>query len=124
MVRVEDMLQEMRRRFNASKDHAKELRGHLANIAQKVNAHAVSIKHIELQIAHLSTTVNPRQPGILPSNIIENPKNDGHCMAVTSRGCKQTIDPPMPSVVEDEMKKDEEVVETSGELVDKPVKEA
>ena len=30
----------------------------------------------------------------------------------------------MPSVVEDEMRKNEEVVDTSGELVDKTVKEA
>ena len=45
-------------------------------------------------------------------------------MAVTTHGGKQTIDPPMPSVVEDEMRKDEAVVETSGELVNKEGKEA
>ena len=44
-------------------------------------------------------------------------------MIVTTRGGKQTIDPPMSSVVEDEMRKDEEVVKTSGELVDKTAKE-
>ncbi|XP_015068755.1 uncharacterized protein LOC107013337 [Solanum pennellii] len=44
--------------------------------------------------------------------------------AFTTRGGKQTIDPPMPSVVEYEMIKDEEVVETSGEFVDKTMKEA
>ena len=70
-------------------------------------------------MAQLSTTVNPRQPDTLPSNTIQNYKNDGHCMTVTTRGGKQTIDPPVPSVVENEMRKDEEVVETSGELVDK-----
>ena len=45
-------------------------------------------------------------------------------MAVTTRGGKQTIDLPISSVVDDEMRKDEEVVDTSGELVDKMVKEA
>ena len=43
-------------------------------------------------------------------------------MTITTRGGKQTIDSPMPSVVEDEMRKNEEVGETSGELVDKTVK--
>ena len=74
-------------------------------------------------MAQLSTTVNPRQPGTLLSKTIQNPKNDRHCMIVTTRGGKQTIDPPMSSVVEDEMRKDEEVVKTSGELVDKTSKE-
>ena len=40
-------------------------------------------------------------------------------MALTTRGCKKTIDQPMPYLVEDEMRKDEEVGKTSGELVDK-----
>ena len=44
-------------------------------------------------------------------------------MAVTTQVGKQTRDPPNPSVVEDEMRKDEEVVETCGALVDKTVKE-
>ncbi|XP_069144451.1 uncharacterized protein [Solanum lycopersicum] len=40
---------------------------------------------------------NTFQPGTLPSNTVQNPKNDGHCMAITTRGGKQTIDSPMPS---------------------------
>ena len=37
MARVEDMLQKMIRRFDASDEHAKELRGDLAKIGQKVD---------------------------------------------------------------------------------------
>ena len=44
-------------------------------------------------------------------------------MAVTTRGGKHTIDPPMLFIIEDEVRKDEEVVKTSGELVDKAVKQ-
>ena len=112
------------RRFDASDENTKELRGDLANIGPKMDAHAVLIKHLELQMTQLSTTVNPRQPDTLPSNTIQNPKNDGHCMAVTTRGCKQTIDPLMPFLVEDEVRKNDKIVEASGELVDKAVKEA
>ena len=56
----------------------------------------------------LSTIVTPLQLGTLP-------KNNVHSMAVTTQGGKQTIDPLMSYVVEDDMRKDEAVVETSGE---------
>ena len=51
MARVEDMLQKMMKWFDASDEHAKELRSDLANIGQKVDAHAISINHLELQMA-------------------------------------------------------------------------
>ena len=48
-------------------------------------------------MAQLSATVNTRQPGILPSITVQNQKNDGHYMEITTWGSKQTIDPPIPS---------------------------
>ena len=68
------MLQKMMSRFDARDEYAKELRGDLVNIGQKVDAHAVSIKHFELQMTQLSTIVNPHQPHTLPRNTIQNPK--------------------------------------------------
>ena len=88
MSRVEDMLHKMMRRFDASDEHNKELRNDLAGIGQKFDTHAISIKKLELQLAQLSATVNTRQPGTLPSNTVQNPKNDGHCMAITTRDGK------------------------------------
>ncbi|XP_049381274.1 uncharacterized protein LOC125845788 [Solanum stenotomum] len=63
----------------------------------------------------LPTTVNPHQPGTLPSNSIKNSKNDGHCMAITTRGGKQTIDPPMPSEVEIVVEKYDDELEVTEE---------
>ena len=100
----------MIRSFNASKENVKEIRGELGNIGQKVDAHAVLIKHLELQMAQLYTTLNPRQPCTLPRDTVLNYKNDGNCMAVMTRGGKQTIYPPKPSRVEDDMRKYVEVV--------------
>ena len=59
--------------------------------------------------------MNPHQPGTLPSNTISNLKNDGHCMAVTTRGGRQTIDPLMLSCKEKVITGDNEIVEVSGE---------
>ena len=69
-------------------------------------------------MAQSSATVNTRQPGNLPSSTIQNPKNDGHCMTITTRGGKQTIDPPMPSNEEKVRKDNDKVVEGSGEVED------
>ena len=66
-------------------------------------------------MAQLSATVNTRQPGTLPSNTIQNLKNDAQCMASTSRGGKQTIDPPMPSNEEKVRNDDDMVARGSGE---------
>ncbi|KAK4707101.1 hypothetical protein R3W88_033350 [Solanum pinnatisectum] len=115
MLRIEDMMQKMMRRFHAIDENVKEIRNDLSSIGQKFYTHAVSVKHLEQQMAQLSTTINPRQHGTLPSNTIQNPKNDGHCMAVTTRKGKQTIDPPMSSGEESETSKDDAVVEVSGE---------
>ena len=91
------------------------LRCDLASIGQKVDTHAISIKQIKLQMAQLSATVNTRQPGTLPSNTVQNPKNDAHYMEITTRGGKLTIDPPMPSTEENVLKDNDNVVKGSGE---------
>ncbi|KAK4706928.1 hypothetical protein R3W88_033512 [Solanum pinnatisectum] len=100
MSHTEDIIQKMMKRFDATDENVKETQNDLSGIGQKVDAHAVSIKHLQQQMTQLSTTVYPRQPGTHPSNTIQNQKNYGYCMAVTTRGDKQTIYPPIPSGVE------------------------
>ena len=79
---------------------------------------------LELKMAQLSATVNTRQPGTLPSNTIQNPKNDAHCMTITTQGGKQTINPAMPFNEEMVRKDNEKVVEGSGEAEDSTGKDA
>ena len=124
MARVGDMLRKMMKRFDASDEYNKELRNVLAGIGQKFDTHAISIKQIELQMAQLTAAVNTRQPGTLPSNTVQNLKNDVHCMTITTRGGKQTIDPPMPSNEEKVRKDDDKVVKHSGEAEQSTGKDA
>ncbi|TMW88876.1 hypothetical protein EJD97_017961, partial [Solanum chilense] len=124
MARVEDMLHKMMRRFDASDENTIELRNDLAGIGQKFDTHAISIKHLDLQLAQLSATVNKWQSGTLPINTVQNPKNDGCCMAITTRGGKQTIDPPMPSNEKKVTKDTDKVVEVNGEVEDNTGKDA
>ena len=75
-------------------------------------------------MAQLFLTMNTRQPSTLPSNPVQNLKNDAHCMAITTRGGKQTIDPPMSSNEEKLRKDDHWVVKGSGEAEDNTGKDA
>ncbi|KAK4717987.1 hypothetical protein R3W88_016325 [Solanum pinnatisectum] len=104
MSRIEDMMQNMMKRFDSTDENVKEMRNDLSGIGQNVDAYAVSINHLEQQMTQLSTTQHHL-----------NPKNDGHCMAVTTRGGKQTIDPPMPFGVEVEASKNDDVIEVNAE---------
>ncbi|KAK4737224.1 hypothetical protein R3W88_000921 [Solanum pinnatisectum] len=114
----------MMKRFDATDENVKEMQNDLSGIGQKVDAHAVSIKQLEKQFNQLSTTMNPRQSGTLSSNTIHNLKNNGHCMTVTIRGGKQTMDPPMPSEIEIVAKRDNDEVEVTGESKNATKKEA
>lgn len=66
------------RRFDSSDRNVNEMRDDLANIGENMDAHAISIKHLNLKMSHLSTTVNKHQPVACKRNTIKNPKNDGH----------------------------------------------
>ena len=82
------MLHKMIRRFDASDEHIKELKSDLEGIRQKVDTYAISIKQIELKMAQLFATVNIRQRALFLATLSKNLKNDGHCMAITTRGGK------------------------------------
>ena len=68
--------------------------------------------------------MNTRQQGTLPSNTVQNLKNDAHCMAITARGGKQTIDSPIPSNEKKVRKDNDKVVKGSGEAEDSTGKDA
>ena len=68
--------------------------------------------------------MNTRQPGTLPSNTVRNSKNDAQFMAITTRGGKQTIDPPMSSTEENLRKDNDNVLKDSGEAEESNGKDA
>ena len=68
--------------------------------------------------------MNTRQSDTLPNNTVQNTKNDAHCMAIITRGGKQTIDPLMPFNEENVRKDDDKVVKGSGEAEDSTTKDA
>lgn len=71
-----------------------------------------------------STSVNPSQPITLPRNIIHHTMNYGNCTTVTTRGGGQTVDQPIFSVVEEDIRKEDEVKEANIEVGDAPSEKA
>ena len=70
MGRIEDMMQKMRRRFNATDENVNEMRNDLFGIGKKVYAHEISIKHLKLQMTQLSTILKSCQLCTFPRNNI------------------------------------------------------
>lgn len=48
----------------------------------------------------MCTTLSQRQSRTLQRNIIQNPKNDGHYIAITTQSGKSFIDPPLHTIDE------------------------
>ncbi|XP_015165552.1 uncharacterized protein [Solanum tuberosum] len=69
------------------------MKGDFSSMSQLVDSHTTSIKKIEQQLGKLSTSLNQRKNGSLPSDTIQNPKKDGHCMAIATRIGKILTDP-------------------------------
>ena len=64
----------MKRRFDATNENVKEMRGALSSIGRKVDVYAISVNHLEIQLNRFSTIVNPYQSLTIPSNTIKNQK--------------------------------------------------
>ncbi|PHT59938.1 hypothetical protein CQW23_02301 [Capsicum baccatum] len=46
------------------------------------------LEQIEQQLSQLSAELNQRKAGTLPSDTVQNPRNDGSCMPITTRSGK------------------------------------
>jgi len=93
----------------------KEMRGDFSSMSQLVDSHTTSIKQIEQQLGQLSASLNQRKNGSLPSDTIQNPKKDGHCMAIATRSGKVLTDPISAGT------KHEQVLEQAGRDEDETV---
>ncbi|XP_049392726.1 uncharacterized protein LOC125857097 [Solanum stenotomum] len=58
----------------------------MAKVLQKVESTDVGVKE-------MIASLNQRKNGSLPSDTIQNPKKDGHCMAIATRSGKVLTDP-------------------------------
>ncbi|KAK4717968.1 hypothetical protein R3W88_016306 [Solanum pinnatisectum] len=78
----------------------------------------MSIKQIEQQLGQLLASLNQRKNGSLPSDMIQNLKKDGHCMAITTRSGKILTDPISASTKHEQVFKQAGKEEDEAEQVD------
>ncbi|KAK4723949.1 hypothetical protein R3W88_026728 [Solanum pinnatisectum] len=78
MSKLEDMLAKVLQKVESTDAGVKEMK----------DSHTTSIKQIEQQLEQLSASLNQRKNGLLLSDTIQNPKKDGHCMAIATRSIR------------------------------------
>ncbi|PHT51794.1 Cytochrome c oxidase subunit 3 [Capsicum baccatum] len=85
---MDDMMAKLLKGVEATNAGVKEVIDDLSSMKQLVDSHSTSIRQIEQQLSQLSAAFNQRKAGTLPSDTVQNPKNDGSCMAITTRSGK------------------------------------
>ncbi|XP_015159982.1 uncharacterized protein [Solanum tuberosum] len=87
------MLANVIQKVESTDEGVKEMKSDFSSMSQLVDSHTTSIKKIEQQLGKLSASLNQRKNGSLPSDTIQNPKKDGHYMAIATRSGKIHTDP-------------------------------
>ncbi|WMV37774.1 hypothetical protein MTR67_031159, partial [Solanum verrucosum] len=73
--RTKDMLSRILNKVEGSDKVLKEMKKDVSTLNQTMTYHSVFIKQLEIQMAQISSHLNPRQKGGLPSDTMANPKN-------------------------------------------------
>lgn len=97
---METMLSKLVKGLDSQENYLKEIKVDILLQTQKEKLHATVITQLEQQFGKMPTPLNQRQSGTLSSNIVQNPKNDGHRLFITNQNGNASIDPPMPMVDE------------------------
>ncbi|XP_015164447.1 uncharacterized protein [Solanum tuberosum] len=85
--KLEDMLAKVLQKVKSTDERVKEMKSDFSSMSKLVDSHTTSIKQIEQQLGQ------QRKNRSLPSDTIQNPKKDRHCMAIATRSGKILTDP-------------------------------
>uniref|UniRef100_M1DYF4 Integrase core domain containing protein n=1 Tax=Solanum tuberosum TaxID=4113 RepID=M1DYF4_SOLTU len=87
------MLAKVLQKVESTNVEVKEMKSDFSSMSQLVDSHTTSIKSTEQQLGQLPASLNQSKNGSLPSDTIQNPKKDGHCMAIATKRGKILTDP-------------------------------
>ncbi|PHT34311.1 hypothetical protein CQW23_26111 [Capsicum baccatum] len=100
---LKDMMAKLLKGVEATNMGVTEVVNDLSSMKQLVDSHSTAIKQLEQQMSQLSATFNQRKNSTLPSDTVQNPRNEGSCMAITTRSGKVLESPSKGKQVVDDI---------------------
>ncbi|PHT60107.1 hypothetical protein CQW23_02470 [Capsicum baccatum] len=85
---MKDMMAKLVKGVEATNTGVTEVINDLSSMKQLVDSHSTAIKQLEQQMSQLSMAFNQQKAGTLPNDTVQNPRNEGSCMAITTRNGK------------------------------------
>lgn len=85
---MEAMMFKLLKRLDSTDVGVKEIRSQLSTINQLVDYYSTLIKKLEYQINQLIAVFNQRKSGTLLSDTVQNMRNDGTCLIITTKSSK------------------------------------
>ncbi|PHT45984.1 hypothetical protein CQW23_15142 [Capsicum baccatum] len=114
---MEDMMAKLLKGVEATSAGVTKVINDLSSMKQLVDSHSNSIKQIEKRLSQLSAALNQRKAGTLPSNTVQNPRNDGSCMDITTRS-GNVLENPSQSKQVDKNKEEDNTIEADHDIHD------
>ncbi|PHT58561.1 hypothetical protein CQW23_00924 [Capsicum baccatum] len=90
---MEEMMAKLLKRVEVTNTGVTEVVNDLSSMKQLVDSHSTAIKQLEQQLSQLTAAFNQRKAGTLPSDTVQNPRNDASYMAITTRSGKVLDNP-------------------------------
>lgn len=87
-ISIEAMIAMLLKGVESNDVDVKKTKSDLSTMSEIVELHSTSIKHLEYLMNKLSVAFNQGRNGTLPSDTMQNLRNDGISLAITTQRCK------------------------------------
>lgn len=92
------MLTKLAKEQEIQKAILKEIKEDISRLTKNIESHATTINQLDHYFGQIPTTLNQRHPGTLSINTVQNKKNNGYVLVITTCSGIANVDPALPSM--------------------------